>query len=878
MGRWHLVRERLRALAGRDRVVEDVREELHQHVDLLTERLMRDGLTADEARREAHRRVGNVAALADAGYDVRAGGRLADAVRDVRYAVRVLRRQPGFTLVAVLTLTIGIGANTAIFSVADGVLLRPLPYPDADRLAMVWMDNARIRLAEDWHSFPDYLDYRDGNTTFEDMAVFNATSRTLTGDGEPERLPGAHSSANLFAILGVRPALGRTYSPDEDRDGAGTVVVLSHGLWQRRFGGREDVIDGTIDLSGRSHRVIGVMPEGFAFPSADTAFWVPTAPSEARRTNRGALWIQMIGRLRPGVTIAQGQADLERINRSILERFPEQKGYGVRVVGYHDQIVGRVRPAVMMLVAAVGFVLLIACANVANLLIARGSARRRELAVRAAIGAGRGRLVRQLLAESVVLGALGGACGVALAWGLLQTLLAAAPADLPRLSSVAIDGRVLIYAGGLSLVTGLLFGLAPALDTAGADPAGSLRDGARGSAGIGAAIRRGLVVAEVALAVVLLIGAGLMVRSYLNVQRLDLGFDPSGVLTSRITLSGERYAQPAAVIGFFDEVTARVKAEPSIAGAAGIGTVLLSATPNSTNFSIEGRPDFAPADRVEVPVDAVTADYFEVMRVPVVRGRTFDARDGSEAPPVVIVNDTMARMFWPGEDPVGRRIKYGLLAGGAPWMTIVGVVADTRRTGYDEAVRPETYLPHAQSVAASLQLVVRTTGDPDLAAPILRAVVRSIDPLVPLSAVGPLEGQLSALTAQRRLNTLLMSVFGLVAATLAAIGIYGVIAYSVDRRTRELGVRMALGASTPSILGLVIRETLTLAGAGLIAGLVGALALTRVVSSLLYDVSAADPATFAVIGLVTVLVALAACLVPAVRATRVDPIAALRTD
>jgi putative ABC transport system permease protein len=878
MSRLRVVRDRVRALVRRDRVAHEIAEELGDHRRRLAERLQVEGRSPEDAAREAARRVGNAALLQDAGYDVRGGGRLEAALQDVRYAIRFLRRQPAFALVAVCTAGVGIGANTAIFSVAHGVLLRPLPYPDAGELAMVWMDNARIRLSEDWHSYPDYEDYRDGHATFSALAIFNATARTLTGRGDPERLLGAHSSPGLFDLLGVRPALGRTYTADEDRPGAAGVVVLSHGLWQRAFGGRPDALGQSVALSGRPHRIIGVMPEGFAFPSPETAFWVPTAASDASRQNRGALWLQMIGRRRPGVTVPQAQADLARINASIIARFPDQKGYGVNVVGYHDQIVGRVRPAVLVLVGAVACVLLIACANVANLLLARASARERELALRSAIGAGRGRIVRQLLTESLVLGSLGGALGLALAFGLLRAFIAAAPAGLPRIESIGIDGWVLAFTLGLSFVTGLLFGLAPALHAAGADRAHALREGGRTATGPGARVRRGLVVAEVALAVVLLVGAGLMMRSFVNIQRVDLGFDPAQVLAARITLAGERYGQAEAVAEFFRQVVARTEVDPAIDGAAGIGTVLLSATPNSTNFSIEGRPDFPPEDRVEVPVDSITPNYFAVMRVPLVAGRHFDDRDSRDAPPAVIVNQTMARMFWPGEDPVGRRIKYGQLDSGAPWMTIVGVVADTRRTGYDAAVRPETYLPHAQSTTGSLTIVVRAAGGAARAAPILRAVVRSIDPLVPLASVGPLEDQLRDLTAQRRLNTLLLGVFGLVAAGLAAIGVYGVIAYSVDQRTRELGVRLALGASAPGILGLVLREGLTLAAIGLAAGLAGAWALGRTLTSLLFGVSATDPATFAVIGAVTAGLALLACVIPAIRAIGIEPVTALRAE
>jgi putative ABC transport system permease protein len=875
---FRVLRDRLRALTGRERVLDDVQSEIEHHRESIAKSLEAGGMNPDEARREAGRRFGNAARLADDSYDVRGGGLIEAFFHDLRYAVRMLRRTPAFTMAAVLTLALGIGANSAIFSVANGVLFRPLPYPDADRLAMVWMDNSRIALREDWHSFPDYADYRAQNTTFADLAIFNNTSRTVTGGGDPERVVGAHSSANLFEVLGIRAEHGRTYTAAEDQAGANTVVVLSHGLWQRRFGGRVDAIGQTLEMSGRPMKIVGVMPAGFAFPSRQTDFWIPTGAAEAQRNSRGSLWLQVVGRLEPGVSREQAQADLAKVNAGIIERFPTQKGYGVYVASYLDQMVGRIRPAIAVLIGAVAFVLLIACANVANLLLARAATRERELALRAAIGAGRGRLVRQLLTESALLGAAGGALGIGLAWVGLTLLLASAPADLPRLDAITMDGRVLGFTAGLSLLTGLIFGVAPALQLARTDPGQTLKEGGRGSSGAGRAIRRGLVMIEVALAVVLLVGAGLMIRSFDRIQQTDLGFRADHVLTARVQLWGERYRAPAPVVDFFQQVVARTEALPGVVAAGGIGTVFLSATPNSTNFSIEGRPDFPPDQSVEVPVDAVTPSYFRVMDVALRQGRFFDGRDVATAPQVVIINETMARMFWPNEDPIGRRMKYGQLNSQAPWMTIVGVVADTRRTGYDAAVRPETYLPHAQSPDGGLTLVIRTTGDPADLAPSLRAAVRAIDPGIAIQSARPIDAVLVEMTAQRRLNTILLSVFGVVAAVLAAVGIYGVIAYSVSQRARELGVRMALGATSGGVIRLVMAEGLSLAAGGVVLGLVSALALGRSMTSLLYGVAPTDPATYASIAGIAILTAFCASLVPALRAVRVDPARALGAE
>jgi putative ABC transport system permease protein len=809
---------------------------------------------------------------------MRTGGIVGTLGQDLRYAARRLRSHPGFTAVAVLTLALGIGANTAIFSVASSVLLRPLPYRHADRLAMVWMDNARIGLREDWHSYPDYRDYLEQNRTFDDIAIFNNTQRTLGGEIEAERVIGAHGSANLFDVLGVTPVRGRTYTPAEDVAGANDVVVLSYALWQRRFGGLDSALESTVQLSGRSVRVIGVMAPGFAFPTRETEFWIPTAPAEALRTSRNSLWLQSIGRLKAGVSIEQAQADLSRINAGLLERFPNRKGYGIYVADLLSQTVGSARPAILVLLAAVACVLLIACANVANLLLARASARDREMALRAALGADRGRLVKQLLTESLLLAGIGGAAGLGLAWAGLNALLAAAPADLPRVQEITLDGWALAFTAGLTMVTGVFFGIIPAWQVARADPNRALHEGGRSATGAGRSVRRGLVVLEVALAVVLLVGAGLMIRSFRNMQAVDLGFNVDRALSARIALFGERYRQPAAVVDFFRQVVERAASAPGIEGAAAINTVFLSATPNSTNFSIEGRPDFAPEDSVEVPVDSVSPGYFRVMNVPLRQGRFFDDRDAAEATPVVIINETMARMFWPKEDPIGRRIKYGQLAGTSPWMTIVGVVADTRRTGFESAVRPETYLPHAQSPSAGMTIIVRASAGAESALPALRASVRAVDPQIPVHQVKPLGTIVDDMTAARRLNTRLLGIFSFVAAVLAGVGIYGVMAYSVALRTRELGVRVALGASSARIMSLVLAEGLGLAAAGIVLGVIGAFAMGRAMQTMLYGVSAADPVTIAAIAALAAVVAIAASVVPAWRAVRIDPNTALRAE
>jgi len=872
-----LLKSRLRGWLTRDTVMSEIRDELQYHEDRLAEQLERDGMPPAAARTEARRRVGNRAMLHDKGYDVRGGGFIEVLWQDVTYAVRRLVANPGFTLVALVTLALGIGANTAIFSIASGVLLQPPPFQDPDRLVMVWNDNSRISEKHDWHSYPNYVDYRDLSTLTTGLSAFNAGGWTLTGAGEPERVPGCYATANLFDVLGVRPLYGRTFTREEDLGGAKNVVIVSYGFWQRHFGGRADTLGQTVVLNSLSRTIVGIMPKGFAFPEGKTEVWLPI-PTTEYRSQRSAMWLQVIGRLKAGVTVARAQEDMDRVNADIRARVPQQAGYGVFVESYADHVVGRIRPAILILLGAVACVLLIACTNVANLLLARGATREREIALRAAIGAGRGRLVRQLLTESLVLAVLGGLAGGALGWWCLHVLLGAAPPDLPRIQEIGIDGRVLAFTAVASMMTGIAFGLVPALQTARTEPGAALKEGARGSSGGGVWIRRALVVAEVALAVVLLVGAGLMIRSYLTLQRVDLGFRTDHILTGDVLLQGSRYSKSAPVVDFYHQLTTRLAGLPGVQGAAAVGTIFLTATPASTNFSIEGRPDFRPEESVEIPYDGITPTYFSVMDVPLLAGRTFTDADSAAAPPVVIINETMAKRFWPGVSPIGRRMKYGRSTNDGPWMTIVGVVADTRRTGYDAVVRPETYLPHAQSGDAVMTVVVRTTGDPASAAPELKATVKSLDPQVVVQHVRPLEAIVSEMTAQRRLNTILLGGFAVVATLLALVGLYGVMAYSVQQRTRELGVRLALGATGSNVMQLVLKEGLQLVTLGLILGLAAAVASSSLLSKILYHVKPTDPPTLAAIGVMTLIVSTIACAVPALRAWRVDPVTALRAE
>ena len=799
-------------------------------------------------------------------------------LQDLRYAMRMLLKKPSFTIIVVLALGIGIGANTAIFSVVNAILLRPLPYKNFDRISMIWMSNPKLGVMEDWHSYPNYVDYKEQNQVFEDMAAFNTRSFNLTGAGDPVRVVGVWNTASLFSVLGVDAALGRTFTEDEQEPGKDMLVVLSNGLWRRNFGGDASVIGQQISLNGINRTVIGVMPPSFSFPEKTTEFWVPLTVTPQRRQARTAISYKAVGRLKSGVTLAQAQADMAAIAKRLDDQY-FQSDYGVNLRLIHDQETHTVRSALLVLLGAVGFVLLIACANVANLLLARAAMREKEVAIRLALGARRWRIIRQLLTESVLLGVIGGAVGLLLAvWGL-SALVALAPADIPRLDQTGIDARVLAFTLGISLITGLIFGLVPALQASRPDVNDALKEGGRGSTGGGGArIRNLLVVSEIALSLVLLVGAGLLIRSFMRLQQFELGFNPDHLITMRVQLPGSKYKERKQVADFFQQLFERIEAVPGVQSAGAISTIFLSDTPNSTSFAIEGRPQATGAESIEVQLDAVSAKYFKVMGIPLISGREFDDRDAMGTPPVAIINETFANRFFPGEDPIGKRYVYGGPAPDNPWITIVGVVGDMRRTGFDRPVRPETFLPQSQNPDNALTVVARTSTDPASFAGMLRDQVWSIDREQSVYDIKTMDQTLSEMLSQRRFNMLLLGVFASVALLLAALGIYGVISYSVSQRTHEIGIRMAMGAQSRDVLTLVVRHGLVLTGTGIGAGLIASFGLTRLMATLLYGVSATDPVTFLAIPLVLAGVALGACFVPARRASRVDPIEALRYE
>ncbi len=801
-------------------------------------------------------------------------------LQDIRYAVRMLIKKPGFTVVVVAALALGIGANTAIFSIVNSILLRPLPYRDPARLAMIWMDNKRMNVDQDIHSYPNYVDYRDQNQVFESMAAYSGISLNLVGVGEPERILGAATTASLFEVLGVDPQLGRVFTVEEEQIGQDKVAILSYGLWQRRFGGDPNILGQQILVSDVSRTVIGVMPPSFKYPHKDAEIWVPLAVSDNARQARGSFAYYAIGRLKPGVSIEQARVEMSSIASNLANQYPGLEGYGVNLVPLHEQVTGKVRPALLVLLGTVAFVLLIACANVANLLLARAAGREREIAIRTALGANRARLIRQLLTESTLMGLAGGAAGLLIAkWGL-SALIALSPEDIPRLDQIGIDGRVLGFTVLVSLLTGLVFGLVPALQASKPDLNESLKESGRSStAGVERRrARSALVVVEVALSLVLLIGAGLMVKSFSRLQKVDLGFNPDRLVSMNIQLSRTKYQGPAGA-QFFRQLIDRVEAMPGVESAGAISAIFIDALPNSTNFTVEGKPPVPASEQIETPVDVVTPSYFRTMGIALLRGRELTEQDGLESQQVAVINDTFARRFWPGEDPIGRRFKFGDTDSDAPWMTIVGVVGDMRRTGLDVDVRCETFLPYSQRrFVGFLSLVVRAKSDPRVIATAVRDQVWGIDPSQPVSHIRTMDQLLEGMMAQRRLNMVLFALFGGVALVLAAVGVYGVISYSVTQRTHEIGIRMALGAGSADVLRLIIANGMTLVLIGVAIGLIAAFALTRLMTTLLFGVSATDPATFAAISGILSGVALAACFVPALRAIKVDPMVALRYE
>lgn len=798
-------------------------------------------------------------------------------LRDIRYGIRSLLKRPGFTAIALIALALGIGANTAIFSLVNAVLLRPLPFAEPDRLVWVY---GNIRHGGNRASVAplDFLDFREKNTTFEQFAASFSVPLplNLTGTGEPERLTSAAVTGNYFQALGVMPVLGRTFQLENEQPALNQVAVLSYALWQKRFGGDLAIVGKTITLDSKTSEVIGVMPRDFSFPQT-AELWVPiNFDAGPQMKQRKAHFMRPIGRLKPGVSLAQAQADTDAIARHLEEAYPATNiGWSLRLVPLREQLVGNIKPTLLILFGAVGFVLLIACANVANLLLVRAAARQKEIALRTALGAGRFRIVRQMITESVLLSLVGGALGTLLAlWGV-ELLVKLSAGSIPPTAQVKIDLTVLAFTLGISLLTGVLFGLAPALRTLKLNLSESLKEGGRG-AGEGAARNRTrsvLVVIESAVAVVLLIGAGLLIRSFVQLQNTNPGFDAHNVLTMRVDLPREKYPNQEKAGNFFAQLEDRVEGLPGVETVGLVTELPLSGQPNDVPFSIEGRPPASPEQRLGADFRRVNQQYLKSLRIPLLRGRNFTEQEARESARVVIISELLATQIFPDEDPLGKRL---VMAFDEKAFEIIGIAGDIRHRSMEAKPLPAMYLPTIQT--PWMNLVIRTQADPANLTAAVRKEVQAIDRDQPVAAVRTMDEWVNTSVAAPRYRTALLGLFALVALLLASTGIYGVMSYSVSQRTHEIGVRMALGARQMDVLKLVVRQGMTLVLVGVGLGLMGAIALTRVMSSLLFGVTAKDPVTFVAVAALLTLVAFVACYLPARRATKVDPLEALRYE
>ena len=869
---------RLRALLKRAELEQEMDDELRHHLEMERAELARAGLSEEEARRQALVGFGGVERTKEQAREARGFPWLEDLAQDVRYAARGLARAPGFAFAVIATLTLAIGANVAMFAVVDAVLLSPLPYRDADRL--VWLrevdptEGGRDQAV----SPPTAEDWRRAQRSFAGVAAISDEPVVFLGAGGPEKIEAAAVSADFFQVMGTWPALGRGFLAEDDVQGARRVVVLSDALWRRRFGADPGVVGRLVRLGADAHEVVGVAPRGFEFPRG-AELWMPLAPALGEGALvRGAHFLDVVGRLAPGVDAARAEAELVSIQGRIAETDPSYAGYGARVESLRTHEVGSVRTALLVLLAAVGFVLLIACANVAGLLLARAGSRAREMSIRLAVGAGRRRLVRQLLTESVALAAAGGACGLLLAaWGV-GALRALGPDVLPRASELGVSWEAVAFTVLVTLLTGTAFGLVPALRASRLDLAAALRDGAASLAGglRSTRLRGALVVAESALTVVLLVGAGLMLNSLVRLLLVDPGFRPDGVSTFLIALPRERYPDGPRQAAFYSELRERVRTLPGVL-SVGLGSnVPVSGQSMMSPLMVEGRAREPGAAQTFVQQTVADEGYFRALGMRLVAGRAFTEADGASAVPAAVVNEELARRVFPGEDPIGKRLRT--MFGSPAMREIVGVVADVRHAGPARAAPPQVFVPFAQSPGPYMTLVVRAEGEPRALAAGVRAAVLGVDPEQPVDRVASLESLLAGTMARSRLYALLLGGYALLALALAAVGLYGVIAYSVGQRTHEIGVRVALGATAGTVVRDVLGQGLALCGAGMGMGLLGAVAVARVLRGLLYGVGPGDVATYSAAAAVLLVVSVAACWAPARRAARIDPLIALRHE
>ena len=888
---------RLRRLVWPVSIETEILEEIAAHLELQTRRFMDDGMSESDARAAARARFGNPDIVRDEcrvirtnmETDMRRSEMRQELQMDVQYTLRMLRRNPLFALVAIITMALGIGANTTIFSVLNAVLLQSLPYRFAGRTMMIWNNNSLSRIEITSVSPPEYFDLKDGLRRFDAVGAVTRQPSSLVGEGgEPERVSAYVVTPNFFDLVGTKPTFGRTFGGDDGSPGAARVILLSHALWMRRFGGDPKIIGKAVNVAGFVRTVVGVMPPGVRFPDAPLDFlrepadlWIPSTWESSRGTSRGNQNLAVIARRKADATPQQAAADLAEMSAQFRVRFPDRyasqsaKGWSLIALPLQDQMVGPVRTALLVISGAVALILLIACVNVANLLLARAAARQREIAVRMALGAGRGRLVRQLLTESSVLAFLGGALGVALAWVGVR-LIVRLDAGLPRLANASVDWRVLLFSLIATITAGLLVGLVPALQQSSTRVRSALGEATRGASvgRDGARLRRVLVAAQVAMALLVLVAAGLLGRSFIALERVPVGFTPENLISYQVTLPYAKYDSASKLLNFYDQLRAATANIPGVIEASAVYPLPMAGDGWSGTFTVEGEPTGGDVPLPHAELAVAMPGYFHAARIPLIAGREFDATDRPNSPSVVVVDEALARKHWPGQSAIGKRVNSDLPDG--QWAIVVGVVGHVHNSGPQAEGEPQLYLPYAQHAERTMSIVARTNSPLASVAPPVRAAVKSLDPEMPVAKLGSLDDIISRTLTKQRFNTLLLGIFAATALVLASVGLYGVMSFLVSQRSREIGIRMALGGEVGAIRGMVLREGILISLTGLLVGLVASLLLARTLAGLLFGVTATDPATYASIGALLLAVGCAASYGPARRATRVDPVVALR--
>ncbi|MGB6886456.1 MAG: ABC transporter permease [Candidatus Acidiferrum sp.] len=875
---------RIKRLWKRSQLDRDLDDEVQFHLAMREEKNRRAGIDPEEAHYSAHRQFGNATNFKERSHDMWTFKTFEEFLQDLRHATRLLRNKPAFTAVAVLTLAVGIGSSSAVFSVVNSALLKALPYRQEQSVVMVWETKLREGRDHNVVSPANFIYWKEHSSAFEQMAAFFDDTSTLTGDGDPEEIPSQGISTNLFSLLGISPILGRDFSSDEGQPGHNHEVLLSYGLWKRRFGADRSAVGKVIRLDGETFLVVGVMPPGITLFSPQGSLtgkaaqlWWPYGWKEQDRNPRGR-WMTAVGRLKPSVSLVEAQAEMDGLVASLTKMYPDfETGWGVNLVPVHQDLSSTIRPTLLLLLGAVGFVLLIACANVSNLILSRASAREREIAVRSALGAGRWRIARQMLTESLLLALLGGALGILGARWTISAVVLLIPKDL-HVSSIQMDWHMVVFATTVTVMTGLAFGLTPALDAARTNLTDALREGGRSETGTrGHRLRSVFAIAQISLSLMLLAGAGLLLRSFVKLSSVDPGFNSKNVLTLRVSLPSTKYSKPNQYIDFFQQLLEQVRGLPGVRAATIDNSFPLTGVTPGTDFDIAGKPSPARGAEPLTQVQLVGSDFFRTMRIPLLKGRTFSDQEETVESHVVVVSESLARQYFPGEDPLGQRIRIDMKDQN-DFSQIIGVVADVKRDGLDKIPVPMSYWPHAELPFSSMMLAVRTDGDPLAKVSAIHDIVHRMDPDLPLSDIATMDQSLGESVARQQFGAVLVTIFAGVALFLSAIGIYGVVSHTVSLRTREFGIRMALGAKVGDVWSLVFRHGLALAGIGVLLGVVATLALTPLIRGLLFGVSSHDPETIAIVAAFLMAVTLAACLIPAYRATRVDPIVALRYD